>query len=101
MTSVENTLNERGERYGDYKDVLTARAEILNVLKSHNRKSGLEVMTTEMEIALGDLVLKLVRASTCPSYADSFHDLAGYSTLIESKLCNPGPKQEEEEEDNG
>jgi hypothetical protein len=81
--SVDATLKQRGNVYGGYGKVVKTRSHILELLKEHHKQVTGGDMPKEMEIALGDVVLKLVRGAGAPSYPDSWHDLAGYATLIE------------------
>ncbi len=84
--SVEETLEQRGSRYGNYKNYTIARVKIMKVLTDYNENEAIEKMTPEMETAIGDLVMKLVRVAACPSYKDSIHDIQGYAKLIEDEL---------------
>jgi len=84
--SVNKTLNSRGKVYGKYEDVVTARCEIMDILKKRHMEVQGKPMSSSDGVMFGDLVLKLVRAAGDPTYKDSFHDLAGYSTLIERSL---------------
>lgn len=81
--SVSDTLAQRGRVYGSYDKVIETRARVMGILKEHHKNTYKDEMSDKMEIALGDLVLKLVRGIGAPEYADSWHDLAGYATLIE------------------
>lgn len=81
--SVEATLAQRGSIYGSYKKVITTRGKIMEILKEHHQATKGTNMTTEMQVAIGDLVLKLVRGAGAPGYDDSWHDLGGYAKLIE------------------
>lgn len=81
--NVEETLKQRGSVYGDYKQVCKTRAEIMAILKEHYRKTNSSIMPDTIAIAFSDMVLKLVRAAGAPGYADSYHDLCGYSKLLE------------------
>lgn len=82
--SVEATLKERQGVYGNYRDVCHTRAMIMDLLQeNHSRVQG-RGMDPRTEVMFSDVVLKLVRASGNPGYADSWHDLAGYATLIEA-----------------
>ena len=85
---VEDTLKQRGSVYGDYAQVCATRAYIMNILKQHYYivNKGKQ-MSEEVAMGFNDIVLKLVRAAGAPKYADSFHDLAGYATLME-KIAN-------------
>lgn len=86
---VKETLKQRGSVYGSYEQVCKTRADILGILEQHSINVNGKGFTPEQQVAFGDLVLKLVRASGAPEYADSFHDLAGYATLME-EIVNEG-----------
>ena len=84
MSEINNTLNERGERYGKFKDVAAttyALQEILRDAKNH------EHMTDDQVIALDMICNKMARiVNGDPSYIDNWHDIAGYATLVEQEL---------------
>jgi len=81
--SVENTLRQRGSVYGSYKVVCNTRTDIMTLIKEHYEIVNKEPMGSVLETKFGDIVLKLVRAAGAPKHTDSWHDLAGYATLIE------------------
>ena len=81
--TVADTLKQRGSVYGCYSEVCEVRAKILGLLNKHHMAVTGEPMNEEILIGFSDVVLKLVRASGKPEYADSWHDLAGYATLME------------------
>ena len=83
--NIEDTLKQRGSVYGDYSKVCSSRVEIMNIIKQHHFIVNQAQMSEEITMGFSDLVLKLVRAAGSPSYADSFHDLAGYATLMEKQ----------------
>ena len=84
MNDINNTLNERGERYGKFKDVASttyALQEILRAASSH------EHMSDDQVIALDMICNKMARiVNGDPNYIENWHDIAGYSTLIENSL---------------
>lgn len=86
--NVTDTLKQRGSIYGKYEDVVKSRAKIMDVLEAHYEKVNGVPMDKADSIAFGDLVLKLIRAAGAPDYPDSFHDLAGYATLMENILLD-------------
>lgn len=88
LKKIEETLQARGGHYGPYLHGIKCRTEIIEILKRHNRISGLKEMSPEFVIAIGDIVGKLVRCAAYPVYADNFHDIAGYATLIEKDMCD-------------
>lgn len=81
--SVDDTLKERGNVYGNYGDVLKARTEIMGILQRRYIEVNDEFIPEEIFVGIGDIVLKLVRAAGSPHHADSFHDLQGYAKLME------------------
>ena len=82
--SINKTLEQRGERYGKFKDVAAttyALQEILRNAKNH------EHMTDDQVIALDMICNKMARiVNGDPNYIDNWHDIAGYATLVEQEL---------------
>ena len=91
--NIESTLNQRGERYGKFKDVAAttyALQEILRNAKNH------EHMTDDQVIALDMICNKMARiVNGDPSYSDNWHDIAGYATLVEQELNITNRDQEQ------
>lgn len=85
---LKETLVKRGSVYGNYMDTIEARSEIMTILNKHHEKSNDNTMSVKEFIMIGDLVMKIVRASASPKYADTFHDIAGYAKLIEEEFCS-------------
>ena len=84
MSEINNTLNERGERYGKFKDVASttyALQEILRAASSH------EHMSDDQVIALDMICNKMARiVNGDPSYIENWHNISGYATLVEQEL---------------
>ena len=82
--SINKTLEQRGSRYGKFKDVAAttyALQEILRNAKNH------EHMTDDQVIALDMICNKMARiVNGDPSYIDNWHDISGYATLVEQEL---------------
>lgn len=85
MSSVENTLAERGGRYGDFRD----QGRITQNLKQAMRQgTNFDAMTPDKKEALDMIASKISRILNGDSeYWDSWHDIAGYATLAE-KNCS-------------
>ena len=84
MSEINNTLNERGERYGSYSDVASttyALQEILRDAKSYKHMSDDQVIALDM---ICNKMARIVNGD--PSYLDNWHDIAGYATLVEQEL---------------
>ena len=82
--SVDATLTERGNRYGKFKD----HAELSQKLKEAMYcTDGWEYLSADMREALEMIQHKIARIlNGDPTYADSWHDIAGYAKLVDDRL---------------
>lgn len=83
--SVEDTLIERGNRYGDFTDhaeicqriklaMIAGKAKWASLPDTH--KQALEVIADKIaRILSGD-----------PNYKDNWHDIQGYAKLVEDRI---------------
>ena len=83
---VEDTLEERGKRYGKFSD----HAEISQVIKQFmQEQDGWRNLNYSQREALEMIAHKIGRIlNGDPNYADSWHDIAGYATLIDKQLTS-------------
>lgn len=84
--SVDTTLEERGQRYGAFIGHATVTCRLKRVVASElqDRNKHLE---PDMLEALDMICHKLGRIiNGDENYADSWHDIAGYATLVEKRL---------------
>ena len=83
--SVEDTLRQRGERYGDF----TNHASICQGLKRvmvDDCDSGWPNLSDDKKQALEVIVDKIARIlSGDPEYRDNWHDIQGYAKLAEDR----------------
>lgn len=102
--SIENTLAERGNRYGDFtdharlcqdlKDVMTTFAVVQNTPNSvavHFPWSELPATHKQALEVIADKIARILSGD--PNYADNWHDIQGYAKLVEDRL----PKTEQQE----
>jgi hypothetical protein len=86
-SSVEETLRQRGQRYGDF----TNHARICQGLKQtmmHDRSSNWDGLSADKAQALEVIADKIARIlSGDPDYKDNWHDIQGYAKLAEDR-CN-------------
>ena len=84
MTTVDQTLEQRGNRYGEFKgharitqNIKRAMADSPNWADlSDDKKEALEMVAHKVgRILNGD-----------PEYDDSWHDIGGYTRLVEQTL---------------
>lgn len=83
-SEVENTLHDRGKTYGKF----SGQAEISQSLKSIMRSTrNWESLKPNQKEALEMIQHKVARIlNGDPDYADSWHDIGGYSSLIDKFL---------------
>ena len=82
--SINQTLEQRGSRYGKFKDVAATTYALQEILRD---ASNQEHMTDDQIIALDMICNKMARiVNGDPNYIDNWHDIAGYATLVEQEL---------------
>lgn len=82
--SIETTLAERGNRYGDFTD----HAQIAQDLQECMRDSGgwhaLNKVQAQALTVIADKIARILSGD--PNYADNWHDIQGYAKLVEDRL---------------
>jgi hypothetical protein len=84
MSNIDNTLNERGSRYGDFED----HAFITQDLKAVMQETpNWDLLKADQKEALEMTAHKIGRIlNGDPNYIDSWHDIIGYIRLVEQRL---------------
>jgi hypothetical protein len=81
VTDINEILDERNGRYGNYIDQATI---------AQNVRAALQFKTSfapDQEDALHMIAVKLSRiCNGDPDYADNWRDIAGYATLVADRL---------------
>lgn len=81
--SIEQTLIERGNRYGDFAD----HAKICQNIKRGMMCEGMDNLPDMHRQALEVIADKIARIlSGDPNYSDNWHDIQGYARLVEERL---------------
>jgi len=84
QAAVSNTLEERGSRYGDFPTHATITQ---NIKRAMVESPNWNFLPDEMKESLEMIAHKIGRIlNGDPTYADSWHDISGYATLIENEL---------------
>jgi len=98
--SVEDTLAQRGSRYGDFTDHAAVCQDLKRVMLCTNSISGrgFARLSDVQKQALEVIVDKVARILTGdPNYDDNWHDIQGYAKLVEDRLpCNVEKRAQEE-----
>lgn len=82
---LDQTLQERGQRYGKFTDHAAVTQELKQVAARH---LGHRLpLAPDQQEAL-DMIFHKIGRIVCgdPDYADSWHDIAGYAKLVEDRL---------------
>jgi hypothetical protein len=81
-SSIDDVLSQRATVYGTYISGVECRSSIMNALNEKHIATRNKDLPESVRVVFSDLILKLMRAASDPSHADSWLDLAGYSKLI-------------------
>ena len=84
--SVDQTLDERGARYGRFKDQAYISQNLKGALHRATLFSGKD-LDPDMQEALEMILHKIARIiNGDANYVDSWHDISGYAKLVEDRL---------------
>ena len=99
MSNVNETLKERGKVYGDYKGGSEFRANVMELIVDRYAKVNHGGMPAIHMVYVYDIVNKLSRLAVTPYHIDTWHDIAGYATLVEKALIKAEKQEQEQEAD--
>lgn len=90
MANIDETLEERGKRYGSYIEhavVSQGIKELLYNALKYNKNVDLDTLDDDIKETLEMIAHKLGRiVNGDPYYADSYIDIAGYAKLVGDRL---------------
>ena len=91
MTSIEETLEQRGKRYGRFADNAQVTQGLKLVVANYLRSKG-RMLAADQQEAL-DMIFHKAGRIVCgdPDYPDSWHDIAGYAKRVEDRLNDGNP----------
>lgn len=97
--SIQDTLQERGNRYGDFTDHAKIAQDLQAVMQGATtvrvpfEEGGVtpwSLLSPVQRQALTVIADKIARIlSGDPNYADNWHDIQGYAKLVEERLLVP------------
>lgn len=91
--SIQNTLQQRGARYGEFKDVAQLSNDLMRLLQATPNYN--QSLSDSQHFALVMMTNKMARiVNGDPNYIDNWHDIAGYATLVEQELIMTGHDKE-------
>lgn len=86
MSDVNSTLSERGSRYGSFIGHAEITQELKLTINYHLMKRTKKLAPDQQE-ALEMICHKIGRiVNGDADYADSWHDIAGYASLVDKRL---------------
>ena len=88
--SVDNTLAERGARYGDFTDHAVIAQELQDVMRRHGKAGAphwdkLSFVQKQALTVIADKIARILSGD--PDYEDNWHDIQGYAKLVEDRLA--------------
>lgn len=86
--NVEETLESRGEIYGDYLGGTVFRTEVMAAIRERYMANTGFPMPRLYQTMIFDIVNKLSRLAVTPNHIDTVHDIIGYAKLYEEVLQN-------------
>ena len=92
---VQQTLDERGSRYGDFSHHAAIAQELQDAMRRAEKHGGdWERLSPVQKQALTVIADKIARIlSGDPNYADNWHDIQGYAKLVEDRLTRDTPRR--------
>lgn len=91
--SVNNTLAERGSRYGQFADHAKIAQGVQDVMRNAPNWNNLDYDMKQALTTIADKIGRILNGD--PFYIDNWHDIQGYALLIENRLnMLETPKQE-------
>lgn len=84
--TVQETLAERGARYGDFSDHSFIAQGIQDVMRASAGWDRLTVVQKQALTVIADKQARILNGD--PNYRDNWHDIQGYARLAEDR-CAP------------
>lgn len=82
--SIEQTLAERGNRYGDFADHAKIAQAIQDDMRIGAGWARLDDVKRQALTVIADKIARILSGD--PNYADNWHDIQGYAKLVEDRL---------------
>lgn len=84
MPSISDTLAERGGRYGKFINHSKISQGLQDAMRAAENWDKLDVDMRQALTTIADKMARILNGD--PYYADSWHDISGYATLVERRL---------------
>lgn len=84
IVSIEETLEERGKRYGSFNTHAQYAEAINRVYELSPQWRGMRADSKEALRIIANKIGRILNGD--PEYNDNWHDIAGYATLVENRI---------------
>lgn len=99
--SVDNTLTERGARYGDFTDHAELAQELQDIMRGFHKPGAdgqfirpwakLDSVKRQALTVIADKIARILSGD--PNYTDNWHDIQGYAKLAEDRCIDTDSPQ--------
>lgn len=86
ISSIDDTLTQRGARYGEFPDHASVTQGLKDIMKSHKGWGNLADDQKEALEMVAHKVGRIINGD--PNYIDSWTDIIGYTRLVEKRLID-------------
>jgi len=84
MSDIEETLKERGARYGRFADHAVIAQKLRDAMRFHTNWDRLAPDQKQALETIADKMARILNGD--PDYIDNWHDIIGYAKLVEDRL---------------
>ncbi len=84
MSEVDQTLAERGARYGDFTDHADIAQNLQNFMRFTEGWGQLNNVQKQALTVIADKIARILNGD--PNYSDNWHDIQGYARFVEERL---------------
>lgn len=83
--NIDDTLAERGARYGEFKDHAVIAQGIQDAMRAAPGWQKLEPDQKQALTVISDKIARMLNGD--PTYLDNWHDIIGYAKLVETRMA--------------
>jgi hypothetical protein len=89
--NIQDTLKERGARYGEFEHHAQIAQSLQNVMRGVDGWQNLAADQRQALTVITDKIARMLNGD--PSYIDNWHDIVGYAVLVETRMQRDAAKQ--------
>lgn len=85
MSSIESTLEERGERYGSFEHHAAIAQDLQDVMRGQDGWARLAPDQRQALTVIADKIARMLNGDA--AYRDNWHDIVGYAKLVDDRMA--------------